>query len=70
MTPTKIIKLNFDIFSNLIYKHFNYYIDKGELPNDLKHADIVLVYKKNNKWKKKTIDMQESYQISLKFMKR
>ena len=23
-TPTKIIKLNSDIFSNLIYKHFNY----------------------------------------------
>ena len=51
-TPTKIIKLNSDIFSNLIYKHFNCCIDKGEFPNDLKHADIVPVYKKNNKCKK------------------
>ena len=51
-TPTKIIKLHSDIFSNLIYKHFNYCIDKGEFPKDLKHADIVPVYKKNNKCEK------------------
>ena len=47
-TPTNIIILNIDIFSNLIYKHFNYCIDKGEFPNDLKHADIVPVYKKKH----------------------
>ena len=29
-TATRTIKLNFDIFSNLIQKHFNYCIDKGE----------------------------------------
>ena len=72
-TPTKIIKLNSDIFSNSIYKHFNYCIDKGEFPSDLKHADIVLGYKKcaniTNAQKKKTIDLQASYQTSLKFMK-
>ena len=51
-TSTKIIKLNSDIFSNLIYKHFNYCIDKGEFPSDLKHAVIVPVYKKNNRHKK------------------
>ena len=50
-TPTKIIKLNSDIFSNLIYKHFNYCIDKDEFPN-LKHVNIVPVYKKNNKCEK------------------
>ena len=38
-SPTKIIKLN-------------YCIDKGEFPNDLKHADIVPVYKKNYKCEK------------------
>ena len=37
-TRTKIIKLNSDILSNLIYKHFNYCIDKGKFPNDSKHA--------------------------------
>ena len=46
-TPTKIIILNSDIFSNLIYKYFNYCIDKGKFSNDLKHADIVPIYKKN-----------------------
>ena len=47
-TPTKIIKLNSGIFSNLIYYYFNHCIDKGEFSNDLKHADIVLIHKKNN----------------------
>ena len=51
-TPTKIIKLNCDIFSNLTYKHFNCCIDKGEFPNDLKHTNIVPIYKKNKKCKK------------------
>ena len=51
-TSTEIIKFNSDTFSNLIYKHFNYCIDKGEFPNDLKHADIVPVYKKNYKCEK------------------
>ena len=50
--PTKIIKLNSDIFSNLIYKYFNCCIDKGEFPNDLKHADVVPINKKNNKCEK------------------
>ena len=36
----------------MIYKHFNYCIDKGEFPNDLKHADIVPIYKKNSKCEK------------------
>ena len=41
--------------SNLIYKHFNYCIDKVEFSNDLKHVDIVPVYKKNNKCEKERI---------------
>ena len=36
----------------MIYKHFDFCIDKGEFPNDLKHADIVPRYKKNNKCEK------------------
>ena len=56
-TPTKFIKLNCNIFSKLIYKHFNYCIDKGEFPNDLKHPDIVTIYKKITNAKKKTIDL-------------
>ena len=60
-TPTKIIILNSDIFSNLIYKHFNYYIDKGEFPNDLKHAAMQTCFfqyiRKITNAKKKTIDL-------------
>ena len=56
-TTTKIFKLNSDISSNLIYKHFNCCIDKGEFPNDLKHDDIIPIYKKITNAKKKTIDL-------------
>ena len=51
-TPNKSIKLNSDIFSNFIHKYFSCCIDKGEFQNDLKHADIIAIYKKNNKYKK------------------
>ena len=43
------LSLNSNIFSNLIYKRFDYCTDKGEFPNDLNHADIVPIFKKNNK---------------------
>ena len=46
---TKIIKLNSDTLAKFIYKHFNYCIDRGEFPNELKHAEIVPVHKKNCK---------------------
>ena len=36
----------------MIYKYFNYCIDKGEFPNDLKHADIFPVYKKKKECEK------------------
>ena len=49
-TSTKSIKLNSDIFSNLIYKNFSYCINKAEFPNDLKYADPA--YKANNKCEK------------------
>ena len=45
-----LIKFRYFLKFNL--KNFNYYIDKGEFPNDLKHTDIVPVYKKNDKCEK------------------
>ena len=50
-----MIKLNSDIFSNLIYKHFNYCIHEGEFPNDSKHTDVVpvLYMRKTTNAKKK-----------------
>ena len=47
--PTKLIKMNKDIFTNFITDHFNYCIVYGEFPDELKHADVVSVYKKNEK---------------------
>ena len=43
---TKIIKMNAVIFANFICLHFNYCRDIGELPQVFKHADIMLVDKK------------------------
>ena len=47
--PTKIIKMNKDIFANFITDHFNYCIAYGEYPDDLKHADVIPIHKKNKK---------------------
>ena len=47
--PTKIVKLNADIFGNFICKNFNYCLKKGEFPCVLKHADVIPVHKKEIK---------------------
>ena len=44
--PTKIIKLNIDLFSSFICKKFNFCKNIGEFPNKLKHADVMTVQKK------------------------
>ena len=45
----KVIKMNKDIFANFITNHFNYCIAHGEFPDELKHADVIPVHKKNEK---------------------
>ena len=47
--PTKVIKLNSDILWKFIYKHFNSCISRGEFPNELRHAAVISVHKKNCK---------------------
>ena len=47
--PTKVIKMNKDIFANFITDHFNYCIAYGEFSDKLKHADVIPVHKKNEK---------------------
>ena len=47
--PTKIIKLNIDLFSGFICQNFYYCISIGKFPNELKHADVIPVHKKNDK---------------------
>ena len=43
------MKFNSDILAKFVYKHFNYCIDRGEFPNELKHAKLVLINKLNCK---------------------
>ena len=47
--PTKVIKMNKDIFANFITDHFNYCTAYGEFRDELKYADIIPVHKKNEK---------------------
>ena len=47
--PTKVMKMNKGIFANFITGHFNYCIAYGEFPDELKHADVIPVHKKNEK---------------------
>ena len=47
--PTKVIKINKDIFANFITDHFNYCIAYGDFPNELENADVIPVHKKNEK---------------------
>ena len=50
--PTKVIKMNKDIFANFITDHFNYCIAYSQFPDKLKHANIISVRKKNEKCNK------------------
>ena len=47
--PTKVIKMNKDIFADFIAKDFNNCVDKGVFPDDLKHADVTPIHKKKDK---------------------
>ena len=46
---TKVIKISKDVFANFITDHFNYCDVNGEFPDELKHADVFPVHKKNEK---------------------
>ena len=50
--PTKVIKMYKDIFANFITNHFNYCIGYCEFPDELKHADVIPINKKNEKCNK------------------
>ena len=45
--PTKVIKINKNMYANFITDHFNYCIAYGEFPDELKHADVIPIHKKN-----------------------
>ena len=67
--PTKIIKMNADIFTNFICLHFNFCIDIGEFPQAFKHAEIIPVHNKKKKVTKLITDLSAYCQTFLKFIK-
>ena len=40
--PTKILKLNTNLFAGYSFRNFNYSVEKGKFPCVLHHADVVL----------------------------
>ena len=47
--PVKLIKMNEDIFPRLIFQNFNQSLVNGEFPHSLKQAEVILVFKKEEK---------------------
>ena len=47
--PTKIIKKNPDIFSDILFKEFNKSLEICKFPSSLKMANVTPVYKKGNR---------------------
>ena len=47
--PVKLIKMQEDIFSRLIFQNFNQSLVNGEFPHCLKEAELIPVYKKEEK---------------------
>ena len=47
--PTKVIKMNNDIFAGFKTKDFSNCVDKGVFPEEVKHADVIPIHKKQDK---------------------
>ena len=67
--PIKLIKENIELFSSVLSRMFNFYIDKASFPNSLKQADITPVHKKMTQMIKTTIDQSAYYLLCLSLSK-
>ena len=67
--PIKLIKENIELFSSVLSRMFNFYIDKASFPNSLKQADINPVHKKMTQMIKTTIDQSAYYLLCLRLSK-
>ena len=47
--PVKLIKINEDIFSRMVFQNFNQSIVNGEFPQRLKQAEIIPIFKNKEK---------------------
>ena len=55
--PVKLIKMNEDIFSRLIFQNYNQSLINGDFPHCLKQAEIVSVFKKRKNLTNTIIDL-------------
>ena len=67
--PIKLLKENIELFSSVLSRMFNFYIDKISFRNSLKQADITPVSKKDDTNDKKTIDQSAYYLLYLRLLK-
>ena len=67
--PTKIIQQFSKIFTDFIYNNFNSYLESRIFPDELKLAEVVPVYNKNDKRMKVIIDPSAFFRIYKKFTK-
>ena len=50
--PSKLLKLNIDLFNSPLTRLFNLYADENKFPDDLKLADVSAIFKKNDRTNK------------------
>ena len=50
--PTKLLKLNTDLFCYPLTRLFNLYVDANKFPDDLKLTDVTALYKKDDRMNK------------------
>ena len=67
--PTKIIKKNSDIFSDILFEEFNKSLEICKFPSCLKMANVTPVYKKGIDLAKITIVQSVFYRICQKCLK-
>ena len=67
--PVKLIKMNEDIFSRLLFQNFNQYLINGEFPHCLKQAEVIPVFKKEEKLDKSNYRFVSILPVISKIMK-
>lgn len=66
---TKIIKRNYDIFGDFIYRNFNDAIDNDIFINILKNANVSPVFEKVERTVTRITDLSVLYQTCFKYLK-
>ena len=67
--PTKIIKENADIFSEVLHLSFNVSVNEGTFPSVFKLADVTPIFKKGSKYSKDHYRPINIFKICQKYLK-